>query len=44
VLEIDLTGVTQGSIRVFGVAPGASSTPPRVAFMAQDWPLYDGFT
>jgi ABC-2 type transport system ATP-binding protein len=43
-LVVGLLAPTQGSLRVFGVAPGVSATLPRIAFMAQDRPLYDGFT
>lgn len=41
-LVVGLLAPTQGSLRVLGGPPGA--TLPRVAFMAQDRPYYDGFT
>lgn len=43
-LAVGLLAPTQGSLQVLGGPPGASSTLPRVAFMAQDRPRYDGFT
>jgi ABC-2 type transport system ATP-binding protein len=43
-LIVGLLTPTQGSLRVLGLAPGATSALSRVAFMAQDRPLYDGFT
>ncbi|HET9140036.1 ABC transporter ATP-binding protein [Actinophytocola sp.] len=43
-LVIGLRTPTQGSLRVLGEPPGKDTTLPRVAFMAQERPLYDGFT
>ncbi len=43
-LVVGLLAPTQGELRVFGLPPGRTNTLPRVAFMAQDRPLYDGFT
>ncbi|HEU5475192.1 MAG TPA: ABC transporter ATP-binding protein [Actinophytocola sp.] len=42
-----LTGLltpTEGQLRVFGQPPGRPATLARVAFVAQDRPLFDGFT
>ncbi|HEV8562172.1 MAG TPA: ABC transporter ATP-binding protein [Actinophytocola sp.] len=43
-LVVGLLAPTQGELSVFGLPPGRTNTLPRVAFMAQDRPLYDGFT
>jgi ABC-2 type transport system ATP-binding protein len=45
-LAVGLTEPTTGSIRVLGESPrrGAARLLPRIAFVAQDHPLYRGFT
>ncbi|MFL6140872.1 MAG: ATP-binding cassette domain-containing protein [Labedaea sp.] len=43
-LTVGLLAPTAGSLRVLGAPAGRSSTLAQVAFMAQDRPLYDGFT
>jgi ABC-2 type transport system ATP-binding protein len=43
-MAVGLLAPTEGSLAVLGAPPGQSSTLARVAFMAQDRPLYDGFT
>jgi molybdate transport system ATP-binding protein len=43
-LAVGLLTPTQGGLRLFGTPPGVPATLQRVAFMAQDRPLYDGFT
>lgn len=44
-LAVGLIEATQGSVRVFGEPVGQRAAAlARVAFLAQDKPLYDGFT
>jgi ABC-2 type transport system ATP-binding protein len=43
-LAVGLLDPTQGSVRVFGEEAGRAGALRRIAFMAQDRPLYDGFT
>jgi ABC-2 type transport system ATP-binding protein len=43
-LAVGLLSPNQGSVAVLGTPAGAAETLPRVAFLAQDKPLYDGFS
>ncbi len=43
-LAVGLLAPTEGGIAVLGKPAGTAETLPRVAFLAQDKPLYDGFT
>ncbi|MCX4550218.1 ATP-binding cassette domain-containing protein [Streptomyces sp. NBC_01500] len=43
-LVSDLMRPTTGEVRVFGALPGAPGARDRTAFLAQDKPLYAGFT
>jgi ABC-2 type transport system ATP-binding protein len=43
-LAVGLLEPTEGAIEVLGQQAGTAETLPKVAFLAQDKPLYDGFT
>lgn len=43
-LAVGLLSPTEGGVAVLGKPAGTAETLPRVAFLAQDKPLYDGFT
>lgn len=43
-LSAGLLRATVGTVRVLGAEPGRAGAHPRVAFLAQDKPLYRGFT
>jgi ABC-2 type transport system ATP-binding protein len=43
-LVVGLLVPDAGSVAVLGAQAGTARTLPRVAFLAQDKPLYDGFT
>ena len=45
-LLVGLLGPTEGSVQVFGLSPAAQAGEalPRLGFVAQDTPLYKGFT
>jgi ABC-2 type transport system ATP-binding protein len=43
-IAVGLLEQTRGSLRILGEQPGSASVLPRVGFVAQDTPLYKGFT
>ena len=43
-IAVGLLEQTKGSIRILGEQPGSAAVLPRVGFVAQDTPLYKGFT
>jgi ABC-2 type transport system ATP-binding protein len=43
-LAVGLLSPNEGSVAVLGQPAGTADTLPRVAFLAQDKPLYDGFS